>query len=46
MSDANLVAGGATASSPTTLYFQTLYNWSLDTPGSYNLSIVLTLTAP
>jgi len=45
-SDANLVAGGATASSPTTIYFQTLYNWSVDSPGNYNLSIVLTLTAP
>lgn len=45
-SDANLVAGSATANSPTTLYFQTLYNWTLDTPGNYSLSIVLTLTSP
>lgn len=45
-SDANLVAGPATASNATTLYFQTLYNWALDTPGNYSLSIVLTLTAP
>ena len=45
-SDANLVAGAATASDATTLYFQTLYNWTLDTPGNYSLSIVLTLTAP
>jgi hypothetical protein len=45
-SDASLVGGAATASSPTTLYFQTLYNWTLDTPGNYSLSIVLTLTAP
>ena len=44
--DANLVAGGATASNATTLYFQTLYNWTLDTPGMYSLPIVLTLTAP
>jgi len=44
--DANLVAGSATASNATTLYFQTLYNWSLDTPGNYSLSIVLTLTSP
>ena len=44
--DANLVAGGATASNATTLYFQTLYTWTLDTPGMYSLPIVLTLTAP
>ena len=45
-SDATLVSGNATAINATTLYFQTLYNWSLDTPGSYSLSIVLTLTSP
>ena len=45
-SDANLVSGSATANNATTLYFQTLYNWSLDTPGNYSLSIVLTLTSP
>ncbi len=44
--DVNLVTGSATASSATTLYFQTLYNWTLDTPGNYSLSIVLTLTSP
>lgn len=46
MTDANLVGGTATAGSATTLYFQTLYDWTLDTPGSYSLSIVLTLTSP
>lgn len=45
-SDANLVTGSATASNATTLYFETLYDWSLDTPGNYSLSIVLTLTSP
>ena len=45
-SDANLVGGSATASDATTLYFQTLYSWTLDTPGNYSLSIVLTLTSP
>ena len=44
--DANLVNGPATASSATTLYFQTLYNWALDTPGNYSMSVVLTLTSP
>jgi len=44
--DATLVSGAATASSATTLYFQTLYDWTLDTPGNYSLSVVLTLTSP
>ena len=44
--DVTLVSGVATASSATTLYFQTLYNWTLDTPGNYSLTVVLTLTAP
>jgi hypothetical protein len=45
-SDVNLVTGSATAANVTTLYFQTLYNWTLDTPGNYSLTVVLTLTAP
>ena len=45
-SDATLVTGAATASNATTLYFQTLYDWALDTPGNYSQTIVLTLTAP
>ena len=45
-SDVNLVTGAATASNVTTLFFQTLYNWTLDTPGNYSLSVVLTLTSP
>lgn len=44
--DASLVSGPATAANATTLYFQTLYNWTSDTPGIYSLAIVLTLTAP
>jgi hypothetical protein len=44
--DVNLVTGSATASNITTLYFQTLYNWTLDTPGIYSMAIVLTLTSP
>jgi hypothetical protein len=44
--DASLVTGSATASSPTTLYFRTFYDWALDTPGNYSLSVVLTLTSP
>ena len=45
-SDVTLFTGAATASSATTLYFQTLYNWTLDTPGNYSMAIVLTLTSP
>jgi hypothetical protein len=44
--DVTLVSGIATASNATNLFFQTLYNWTLDTPGSYSLTVVLTLTAP
>ena len=44
--DANLVTGSAIAANVTNLYFQTLYNWTLGTPGNYSLAIVLTLTAP
>jgi hypothetical protein len=44
--DVTLVSGSATATSATTLYFQTLYDWTLDTPGNYSLSVVLTLIAP
>jgi hypothetical protein len=44
--DASLVTGPATAGSATTLYFQTVYGWTLDTPGNYGLTVVLTLTSP
>ena len=44
--DANLLAGGATAGNASTLYFQTAYSWLLDTPGDYGLTLVLSLTAP
>jgi hypothetical protein len=45
-SDASLVSGSATAGSATTLFFQTAYSWTLDTPGNYSMAIVLTLTSP
>src|SRR6202165_6316166 len=44
--DVNLATGTATASNVTSLFFQTLYNWTLDTPGNYSLAVVLTLTSP
>jgi len=44
--DANLLAGVATAADTRTLYFQTAYSWLFDTPGDYGLTLVLSLTAP
>jgi hypothetical protein len=44
--DVLLAGGPATASSATTLYFQTVYGWTLDTPGNYSLAVILTLTSP
>ena len=46
VSDVNFATGTATASNVTTLFLQTLYGWTLDTPGTYSLSVVLTLTSP
>ena len=46
ITDASLATGTATASAATTLYFQTLYDWTVDSPGNYSLTVVLTLTAP
>ena len=45
-SDVTIVTGSATAASATMLYFRTLYSWTLDAPGNYSISIVLTLTSP
>jgi hypothetical protein len=44
--DANLLAGVATAGDVSTLYFRTVYSWLLDTPGDYGLTLVVSLTAP
>ena len=44
--DANLLSGSATAAASSSLYFETLYSWALDTPGDYALTLVLSLTAP
>ena len=44
--DANLLSGSATAASASTLHFETLYSWVLDTPGDYGLTLVLSLTSP
>lgn len=39
-------SGSATGGKTTTIYYHTLYSWTLDTPGAYSLVVVLTLTAP
>ncbi len=44
--DVLLVGGVATASAATTVYFWTIYRWTLDTPGNYSLAVILTLTSP
>lgn len=44
--DASLLTGSATAAAASTLYFQTLYSWALDTPGDYGLTLILSLTSP
>ncbi len=44
--DVKVVSGPASGENIATLYFRTVYNWRLDTPGNYSLSLMLTLTAP
>lgn len=39
-------SGSATAGTPTSFFFHTVYNWGLDTPGAYSLPVVFTLVAP
>lgn len=47
LSPVSVVSGNATAgSTPTTFYYETLYNWTLDTPGQYSLQIVFTISSP
>jgi hypothetical protein len=41
-----IATGTATAGQTVTLYLRSLYAWTLDTPGSYSLPLVLTITAP
>ena len=40
------VSGAATAGATTNFYYHTLYNWTLDTPGSYALTVVFTIVSP
>ncbi len=40
------VSGAATAGATTTFYYHTLYDWTVDTPGSYSLTVVFTIVSP
>jgi len=42
----SLASGVPTAGALSTMYLRGRYAWNLDTPGSYSLSVQLTLTAP
>ena len=44
--DATLASGTATASTGNNLHYRTAYSWTLDTPGDYGLTLVLSLTSP
>jgi hypothetical protein len=44
--DVTVMTGAAGGGFTATLYFQTVYNWTLDSPGKYSLPLLLTLTAP
>ncbi len=43
---ATAATGSATATTTRSFYLRTLYDWTLDTPGTYALVLVFTLTAP
>jgi len=40
------VTGVATAGTATSFFYHTLYDWTLDTPGNYSLTVVYTLISP
>lgn len=43
---ATATSGSATAGTPTSFVFHTVYSWGLDTPGAYSLTTIFTLLAP
>lgn len=43
---ATLKSGSATGGTSTTIYYRTQYAWLLDTPGTYALVVIMTLSAP
>lgn len=40
------VSGVPTAGTTPSFFYRTAYDWTLDTPGAYSLTVVFTLTAP
>ena len=44
MAATDAALGNATGGTGVGFFYRTLYNWALDTPGSYSLTVVLTLT--
>jgi len=39
-------SGAPTAGTIPAFFYRTAYDWTLDTPGAYSLTVVFTLTAP
>lgn len=39
-------SGSATATTTADYFFRTVYDWTVDTPGAYSLTVVFTLVAP
>ena len=44
-SPVTVASGSATAAATTTIFYQTVYDWAVDTPGAYQLQLVLTITS-
>lgn len=43
---ATLASGGRTAGTTIPLFYRTRYGWTTDTPGSYSLTLMVSITAP
>ena len=41
-----VTAGTATAATNVSIFYRVLYGWTVDTPGTYSLVVVFTLTTP
>lgn len=46
LTPATVGSGSATSGTNIPLYFRTAYTWTNDTPGNYQLRLILTITAP
>jgi len=45
-SGTTVTSGTATAATNTSFFYRVLYGWTVDTPGTYSLVVVFTLTTP